>query len=143
MERPMGYLQQTLLSTQGPIHRQQGNTFGPGELQTEVCTLPGLRKAFFTMALRWLKLIEAIDTAYSFITFAISDLDGAITSTLMMGRAALFSKDVTIKKWIDKPPLVQCLRCHALRHTRSSKACPLSKDSIKCFICASGNSIVS
>ena len=45
------------------------------------------------------------------MTFAISDPDGAITSTLLKGRAALFGKEVTIQRWVDKPLLVQCSRC--------------------------------
>ena len=40
-----------------------------------------------------------------------------------------------VEKWIDKPPLVQCSHCHALGHPKSSKACPLSKDSVKCLFC--------
>ena len=100
----LGWMQ--LLAHGVPFMDNEGNAFGPGELLSEAHTLPGLRRAFFAMAPRWLKLIEAIDTPYSSITFTISDPDGAITSALMMGRAALFGRDVTIRKWIDKPPLV-------------------------------------
>jgi hypothetical protein len=37
---------------------------------------------------------------------------------------------------VDKPALlVQCSHCHSLGHIRTSRACPLGKDSVKCYIC--------
>ena len=97
--------------------------------------MPGLKKAHFAMPPRWLKLVKQIDSPYSSVTFAISDPDGAITSTLLKGQAALFRKEVTIQRWVDKPLLVQCSHCHALGHTKISRACPLGKDSVKCYKC--------
>ena len=78
-------------------------------------------------------------SCYLSITFAFSDLDGPIISTLMKSRPALFGKEVTIQKWIDKPLLVQCSRCHALGHNKASKACPLGYDSVRCYICGSAH----
>jgi hypothetical protein len=73
--------------------------------------------------------------------FAYSDLDGTITSTLLKGRPALFGKEVQIQKWIDKPQLVQCSRYHVLRHNKASKACPLGRDSVKCYICGGAHKL--
>ena len=84
---------------------------------------------------RWLKPVDTIQSNYSSITFALSDPDGAITSTLLDNRAALFGKEVTVQKWIDKPVLIQCSRCHALGHNKASKVCTLGKDSVKCYFC--------
>ena len=109
--------------------------FGPQALLEESRTLPGLKKATFAMQPRWLRPVGEIEGDYSSITFAISDPDGTITSTLLNSSAALFGKDVSVRKWIDKPPLIQCSRCHALGHNKASKACTLGKDSIKCHIC--------
>ena len=110
--------------------------FGPDAILEEARTMPGLKKATFAMQPRWLKQPEEINTNYSTITFAVSDLDGAITNTLLNNRAALFGKEVTVRRWIDKPALVQCSRCHALGHNKAAKACPLDKDSVKCHICS-------
>jgi hypothetical protein len=118
-----------------PVLNNDDVLFGPDALLTEARSLPGLRKVFFAMAPRWLKPVGEIASDYSTITFAISDPDGSTLRTLMEGRAALFSKEVKIQKWIDKLALVQCSRCHALGHNRASRACPLSKDSVKCYIC--------
>ena len=109
--------------------------FGPQALLEESRSLPGLKKATFAMQPRWLRPVGEIEGDYSSITFAISDPDGTITSTLLNSSAALFGKDVSVRKWIDKPPLIQCSRCHALGHNKASKACTLGKDSIKCHIC--------
>src|ERR1019366_4609753 len=86
------------------------------------------------------KPIGAIDYEYSTLTFAISDPDRSITNTLLKGRAALFGKETVIKRWVDKPLLVQCSHCHALGHSKTSKACRLAKDSVKCHICGGTHS---
>jgi hypothetical protein len=84
---------------------------------------------------RWLRPVDSINTLYSSITFAVSDPDSAITDALLNNRTALFGKEVSVQKWIDKPALIQCSRCHALGHNKASKVCPLGKDSVKCYIC--------
>ena len=101
----------------------------------EARTLLGLKKAYFVMQPRWLKPINHIHSSYSTITFAFSDPDGSVTGSLLKGRAALFGKEVKIQKWIDKPLLVQCSRCHTLGHTKTLKACTLGQNSVKCYIC--------
>ena len=118
-----------------PALNENDTIFGPDALLSEVRTLPGLKRAFFAMPPRWLKPVNSIASSYSTITFAVSDPDGSITSTLLNGRTALFGKEVRVQKWIDKPLLVQCSRCHALGHNKASKACPLSRDSVRCYIC--------
>ncbi len=109
--------------------------FGPEALLKEVKVMPNLKKAHFAMAPRWLKPVDCIESMYSTITFAISDPDGTITNKLLSGRATLFRKEVAIQRWVDKPALVQCSHCHVLGHIRSSRSCPLGKDSVKCYIC--------
>ena len=109
--------------------------FGAEALLNEVKAIPSLKKAHFAMPPRWLKPIDRIESNYSSITFAISDPDGTITSNLLKSRAALFGKDVVIQRWVDKPALVQCSRCHALGHIKTSRACTLGKDSVKCYKC--------
>ena len=109
--------------------------FSPEELLREVRTMPGLKKAHLAMEPRWLKPVGEINSAYSTITFAVSDPDGTITNTLSHDRAALFGKEVTIRRWIDKPALVQCSRCHVLGHIKTSRACLLGRNLVKCFIC--------
>ena len=109
--------------------------FGLDSLLTEVHALSSLKWAFFTMPLMWLKPVERFNSGYSTITFVISNPDGSTTRTLLNSWTALFGKEVKIQKWIDKPMLIQCLRCHTLGHHKAFKACLLSKDLVKCFIC--------
>jgi hypothetical protein len=77
--------------------------FGPEALLREVKALPGLKKAHLAMPLQWLKPVERIKSNYSTITFTISDPDSTITSKLLTERTALFGKEVTIQRWVDKP----------------------------------------
>ena len=114
--------------------------YGPDEMLEEVRLMPGLEKAVFAMQPRWLRPVDTIETNYSSITFAVSDPDGVTTNALLNGRSALFDKEVTVRKWVDKPALIQCSRCHALGHNKTSKACTLSKDSVKCYICGGTHS---
>ena len=124
-----------LLAHGVPVFDENWVATGPEALLKEVKAMLGLKKAHFAMPPRWLKPIDRIETDYSTVTFAISDPDGAITSTLLKGRAELFGKEVEIHRWVDKPALVQCLHCHALGHIKTSRACPLGKDLVKCYIC--------
>ncbi|KAH9995170.1 hypothetical protein BJV74DRAFT_795286 [Russula compacta] len=72
-------------------------------LLKEVCTLQGLEEAHFTMAPWWLKLLECITPPYTSITLVFLDPDSIIANKLITGRSALFGKEVTIEKWVDKP----------------------------------------
>jgi hypothetical protein len=118
-----------------PVWSDEYTAFGSHAILQETRALPGLKKATFAMQPRWLRPVANLEAHYSSITFAISDPDGVITNTLLNGRAALFGKEVTVQKWIDKPALIQCSRCHALGHNKASKVCSLGNDSVKCYIC--------
>lgn len=118
-----------------PVMDNEEIVFGPDALLKEVRTIPALRKTFFAMSPRWLKPVGQISSSYSTITFAISDPDGSTTELLLKGRTALFGKEVTVQKWVDKPALTQCSRCHTLGHTKKSKACQWGRDSVRCHIC--------
>jgi hypothetical protein len=118
----------------------QATPFSMDALLGEVRTLPGLKKAYFAMQPRWLIHPECIHTDYSSVTFAVSDPDGSISATLINSRAALFGKEVTIRKWIDKPAFIQCSRCHTLGHNKASRVCTLSKDSVRCHKCGGTHS---
>jgi hypothetical protein len=122
-----------------PVYDDEDLPFDTSALLEEVRLLPGMKKVFFAMHPRWLTHPDRIYTPYSSITFAISDPDGSISSTLINNRAALFGKEVTIRKWIDKPAFIQCSRCHVLGHNKASRVCALSKDSVRCHICGSAH----
>lgn len=118
-----------------PVWNDEDLPFSPNTLLEETRLLPGLKKAYFAMEPRWLTHTDRISSLYSSVTFAISDPDGTLANTLLNNRAALFGKEVSVRKWIDKPAFIQCSRCHALGHNKASRACTLSKESVKCYIC--------
>ena len=118
-----------------PVWSDENTAFGPHSILEEVRSLPGLKKAVFAMEPRWLRPVGSIASDYSSITFAISDPNNTNTNILLNSRSALFGKEVTICKWIDKPALIQCSRCHTLGHNKASKTCQLAKDSVKCMTC--------
>ena len=137
--RGTGYLSPSMGWTQLLAHGvpvwDEEDPRGPEVLLAEVKSIPSLKKTHIAMTPRWLKPSDRILTDYSTITFAISDPDGSITDKLLTSRSALFGKEVIIQKWVDKPALVQCSHCHALGHIKTSKACPLGKDSVRCYRC--------
>ncbi|KAF8257053.1 hypothetical protein EI94DRAFT_1819257 [Lactarius quietus] len=115
-----------------PIINDKDSVCGPDVLEKEVHSLVGLKKVFFAQSPCWLIPVERMMGYYSALTFAISDPDGNMTARLLTEHQALFGKEVWIQKWVNKPPLIQCSRCHALGHAASSKACNLPKGSSKC-----------
>ena len=106
-----------------PALDENDQVFGPNLLNQELRQISGLNKVHFTLPPCWLRPVERISGSYSSIMFAVSDPDGSISSSLLLGRHALFGKEVCIEKWVDKPTLVQCSRCHSLGHNAASKAC--------------------
>jgi hypothetical protein len=122
-----------------PVIDDEDTVFGPDTLEKEVRSLSGLKKIFFTQTPRWLIPVEHIQGYYSALTFAISDPDGNVTKRLLAECQALFGKETQIQKWVNKPTLIQCSRCHTLGHAASSKACKLPRDSDKCSLCGRGH----
>src|SRR5712691_6914417 len=128
-----------LLAHGVPVMDNNDIIFSPEELQKEVRTMQGLRSVYFSSTPRWIKPVSSLSSAYTSLSFAFSDPDGSVTKQLLKGKQALFGKQVQIERWIDKPLLVQCGRCHTLGHMASSKSCWLPPDSIKCYICGKGH----
>ena len=128
-----------LLAHGVPVMDNDDNVFGPDDLLRETWTLTGLRNAYFSSPPHWVKPVETMSSCYSSLTFAFSDPDGGITKQLMSSRQALFGKQVQIERWVDKPLLLQCSRCHALGHASSSKTCCLPTDAVRCYICGKGH----
>lgn len=128
-----------LLAHGVPIMDNEETVFGPDDLLQEVRTMQGLRSVYFSSPPRWIKPVWQMATSYTSLTFAFSDPDGSISKQLLKGKQALFGKQVQIERWIDKPLLIQCGRCHALGHAASSKSCRLPLDSVKCYICGKGH----
>jgi hypothetical protein len=122
-----------------PVLDNDDSVFGPDDLLKEVRTMTGLHNAYFSSPPRWIKPIEKMSSSYSSLTFAYSDPDGAITKQILGNKQALFGKQVQIERWVDKPLLLQCGRCHTLGHAASSKACRLPPDSVRCHICGKGH----
>ncbi len=101
--------------------------------------MSGLHNVYFSSAPHWVKPVDQMKSCYSSFAFAFSDPDGLITKQLFSNKQALFGKQVQIERWVDKPPLIQCGRCHTLGHAASSKSCRLPVDSVKCYICGKGH----
>ena len=109
--------------------------FGPDALLKEVQTLLGLENIFFALVPNWVQPAERLQGLYSSISLAFSDPDGPTTAKLLNGKHGLFGKEVHIEKWLDKPPLVQCSRCHKLGHNTTSQRCKVPKGDIRCARC--------
>jgi hypothetical protein len=86
----------------------------------------------------WIRLREHITSDTSSISFAFVDRDGEITKTMKKAHLAMFGKPVTFAKWVSRPPLSQCGRCHKLGHIMNR--CSLPRDSVRCYKCGKGHS---
>ena len=106
------------------VLNNEDTALGPDNLLDEVQMMTGLQEVYFSSPPHWVKLVQSM-TYYSSLMFAFSDPDGLITRNLMDTKQALFGKQVTIERWVDKPPLMQCSRCHTLGHNAASPVCHL------------------
>ena len=128
-----------LLAHGVPVMDNDDIIFGPASLLQEVRSMQGLSNVYFSAPPRWIRPVGSLSSCYTSLTFAFSDPDGTITKQLFKERQALFGKQILLERWVDKPLLVQCGRCHALGHTASSKSCRLPPNSVKCYICGKGH----
>ena len=114
-----------LLAHSIPVFNNKDTASGPDDLLDEVWTMTGLQEVYFSSPPHWVKPVQSMTSCYSSLTFAFSDPNGLITRNLMDTKQALFGKQVTIERWVNKPPLMQCSRCHTLGHNAASPACHL------------------
>jgi hypothetical protein len=78
----------------------------------------------------WIHPPQLVTGPHSSISFAFFDPNGKITQDLAQLH---LGKEITFKKWLVRPPLVQCGRCHKLGH--QGPRCTLPKEALCCYIC--------
>jgi hypothetical protein len=103
------------------------------QLISEISHNPICSNLHFLLQPRWLCPTPSLTTHYSSFSFAFLDPDGSITQTMAQSHLAMFGKAVTLKKWQDRPPIIQCPRCHRLGH--HGPHCQLPKDALCCHLC--------
>jgi hypothetical protein len=81
----------------------------------------------------WIWPPQLIVGPHSSVFFAFLDPDGSLTQGLARSHLAMFSKEITFKKWLTRPPLVQCAHCHKLGHQGPLYTLP--KEVLCCHLC--------
>ncbi|KAH9962493.1 hypothetical protein BGW80DRAFT_1463515 [Lactifluus volemus] len=125
-----------------PCYDLDGTFYEDADLIAEIRKLPSLKTAHLTLAPRWLKPRDRILGNYSSATFAFSDPDHLITDTLFKSPLAMFGKAITVRKFVNRPPLTQCDRCWKLGHMANQPACKLNQDTTRCYICGKSHNSV-
>ena len=108
------------------------------QLMEELVRNPICSRLQFILPPSWVRHRENITSDTSSISFAFVDRDGEITKTMKKAHLAMFGKPVTFAKWVSRPPLSQCGRCHKLGHIMNR--CSMPRDSIRCYKCGKGHS---
>jgi hypothetical protein len=108
------------------------------QLMDELARNPICSKLQFILPPSWVRHPDNIASATSSISFAFVDRDGEITKTMKKAHLAMFGKPVTFARWVSRPPLSQCGRCHKLGHI--ANRCSMPRDSIRCYKCGKGHS---
>ena len=107
------------------------------QLMQELVRNPICSKLQFILPPSWVRHPENIVSDTSSISFAFVDRDGEITKTMKKAHLAMFGKPVTFAKWVSRPPLSQCGRCHKLGHIMNR--CSMPRDSVRCYKCGKGH----
>jgi hypothetical protein len=82
----------------------------------------------------WMQPTQPEMGPFSSISFAFLDPDSSIMQAMSRSHLAMFGKAITFKKWLVRPPLLQCPHCHKLGHPGS--CCQLSKDVLCYHLCS-------
>jgi hypothetical protein len=107
------------------------------QLMQELVRNPICSRLQFILPPSWVRHREYITSDNSSISFAFVDRDGEITKTMKKAHLAMFGKPVTFAKWVSRPPLSQCGRCHKLGHIMNR--CSMPRDSVRCYKCGKGH----
>ena len=108
------------------------------QLMEELVRNPICSNLQFILPPSWVCHRDNITSDASSISFTFVDRDGEITRTMKKSHLAMFGKPVTFAKWVLRPPLSQCGRCHKLGHI--SNRCSMPCDSVRCYKCGKGHS---
>ena len=108
------------------------------QLMKELVRNPICSKLQFILPPSWVRHPDNIVSDTSSISFAFVDRDGETTRTMKKAHLAMFGKPVTFARWVSRPPLSQCGRCHKLGHI--ANRCSMPRDSIRCYKCGKGHS---
>ena len=107
------------------------------QLMEELVRNPICSRLQFILPPTWVRHRELITSDASSISFAFVDRDGEITKTMKKAHLAMFGKPITFAKWVSRPPLSQCGRCHKLGHIMNR--CSMPRDSVRCYKCGKGH----
>jgi hypothetical protein len=107
------------------------------QLMEELFRNPICSNLQFILPPSWIRHRDHISSDTSSISFAFVDRDGEITKTMKKAHLAMFGKPVTFAKWVSRPPLSQCGRCHKLGHIMNR--CSMPRDSVRCYKCGKGH----
>ena len=107
------------------------------QLLEELVRNPICTKLQFILPPSWICHREHTTSDASSISFTFVDWDGEITKTMKKAHLAMFGKPVTFTKWVSRPPLSQCGRCHKLDHIMNH--CSMPRDSVRCYKCGKGH----
>jgi hypothetical protein len=107
------------------------------QLMEELVRNPICSRLQFILPPSWIRHRDHITSDASSISFAFVDRDGEITKTMKKAHLAMFGKPVTFAKWVSRPPLSQCGRCHKLGHIMNR--CSMPRDSVRCYKCGKGH----
>jgi hypothetical protein len=114
-----------------------GDMYAGPQLLEELKRNPICAKLHYILPPAWVRRPDLITSGNSSISFAFVDRDGEITRAMKNTHLAMFGKPITFRKWVSRPPLSQCGRCHKLGHI--ANRCPMPRDAVKCFKCGKGH----
>ncbi|KAJ7185249.1 hypothetical protein C8R46DRAFT_875181, partial [Mycena filopes] len=92
--------------------------YSPGTLDTEFRTMnPAYARLKIVMEPRWMRATEELGAqAYSSVVFAVEDDEQAHRLLREVKSMAAFGRNVFMRHYADRPPVIQCRKCWKFDH---------------------------
>jgi hypothetical protein len=118
---------------------QVNDFFNDQQLLCEVRCNPICVDLQFILLPWWLHPTQLETGPFSSLSFAFLDPNGSITLIMSKSHLAMFGKVITFKRWLVRPPMLQCPHCHKLGHQGAH--CTLPKDALCCHLCGRNHQV--
>jgi hypothetical protein len=122
-----------------PTVNKEGNVWTPEDLYNTFIANPCFKDALICAPPHWQGNPITLGKDASTVFIAYINNSNIITQQATNDGVYMFGAQVAFIHCGDSPTLIQCSRCHMLRHYATSERCKAPKNLIKCYRCGAAH----